>query len=77
VVIATNRRNTHVDYLNGAPARAPGKAIYCEKPIGLDYREAEKSGERGSGDRRPGDARFSNRRFDTSHAAVKQAVEKR
>ena len=32
---------THVDYLKRA-ARA-GKAIYCEKPIGLDYREAEQA----------------------------------
>ena len=30
--------NTHVDYLKRS-AQA-GKAVYCEKPIGLDYQEA-------------------------------------
>ena len=38
VLIATPT-DTHVDYLERA-AEA-GKAIYCEKPIGLDYAEAE------------------------------------
>ena len=37
VVIATPT-STHVEYLRRA-AQA-GKAIYCEKPIGLDYQEA-------------------------------------
>src|SRR6202140_558698 len=40
VLIATPT-NTHVDYLKRV-AEA-GKAIYCEKPIGLDYEEAEKA----------------------------------
>lgn len=72
VVIATPT-NTHVDYLTRA-ARA-GKAIYCEKPIGLDYKEAEKavSAVRETGV--PVMLGF-NRRFDASHAAVKQAIEK-
>jgi myo-inositol 2-dehydrogenase / D-chiro-inositol 1-dehydrogenase len=72
VVIATPT-NTHVDYLTRA-ARA-GKAIYCEKPIGLDYQEAEKavSAVRETGV--PVMLGF-NRRFDASHAAVKQAVER-
>jgi len=72
VVIATPT-NTHVDYLTRA-AKA-GKAIYCEKPIGLDYQEAEKavSSVRETGV--PVMLGF-NRRFDASHAAVKQAVAK-
>src|SRR3974377_892440 len=41
VLIATPT-DTHVDYLKRA-AEA-GKAIYCEKPIGLDYEEAEEAG---------------------------------
>jgi myo-inositol 2-dehydrogenase / D-chiro-inositol 1-dehydrogenase len=71
VVIATPT-NTHVDYLKRA-ARA-GKAIYCEKPIGLDYREAEQavSAVRAAGV--PVMLGF-NRRFDANHAAVKQTVE--
>src|SRR5262252_1775065 len=40
VLIATPT-NTHVDYLKRA-ANA-GKAIYCEKPIGLDCVEAEQA----------------------------------
>jgi hypothetical protein len=45
VLIATPT-NTHVDYLKrAANAR---KAIYCEKPIGLDYEEAELGGARDS-----------------------------
>src|SRR5260370_24162709 len=40
VLIATPT-DTHVDYLKRA-AEA-GKAIYCEKPIGLDYEEAEQA----------------------------------
>jgi myo-inositol 2-dehydrogenase / D-chiro-inositol 1-dehydrogenase len=71
LVIATPT-NTHVDYLKRA-ARA-GKAIYCEKPIGLDYREAEQavSAVRAAGV--PVMLGF-NRRFDASHAAVKQTIE--
>jgi myo-inositol 2-dehydrogenase/D-chiro-inositol 1-dehydrogenase len=72
VVIATPT-NTHVEYLTRA-ARA-GKAIYCEKPIGLDYEEAEKAVSVVRGTAVPVMLGF-NRRFDASHAAVKQAVEK-
>jgi myo-inositol 2-dehydrogenase / D-chiro-inositol 1-dehydrogenase len=37
-VFVCTSTNTHVDYLKRS-AQA-GKAIYCEKPIGLDYQEA-------------------------------------
>jgi myo-inositol 2-dehydrogenase / D-chiro-inositol 1-dehydrogenase len=72
VVIATPT-NTHVEYLTRAASA--GKAIYCEKPIGLDYKEAEKAV---SAVRKTGVPVMLgfNRRFDASHAAVKQAVEK-
>jgi predicted dehydrogenase len=40
VVIATPT-NTHVEYLRRAAQAS--KAIYCEKPIGLDYQEAEQA----------------------------------
>jgi myo-inositol 2-dehydrogenase / D-chiro-inositol 1-dehydrogenase len=71
VVIATPT-NTHVEYLTRA-ARV-GKAVYCEKPIGLDYREAVRavSAVRVAGI--PVMLGF-NRRFDASHAALKQAVD--
>jgi myo-inositol 2-dehydrogenase / D-chiro-inositol 1-dehydrogenase len=72
VVIATPT-NTHVEYLTRA-ANA-GKAIYCEKPIGLDYGEAEKAVTAVRQTGVPVMLGF-NRRFDASHAAVKQAVEK-
>jgi myo-inositol 2-dehydrogenase / D-chiro-inositol 1-dehydrogenase len=72
VVIATPT-NTHVDYLTRA-AKA-GKAIYCEKPIGLDYKEAERAVRAVRETGVPVMLGF-NRRFDASHAAVKQAVEK-
>jgi myo-inositol 2-dehydrogenase/D-chiro-inositol 1-dehydrogenase len=71
VVIATPT-NTHVEYLTRA-ANA-GKAIYCEKPIGLDYQEAEKAVRAVRETGVPVMLGF-NRRFDASHAAVKQAVE--
>jgi myo-inositol 2-dehydrogenase/D-chiro-inositol 1-dehydrogenase len=72
VVIGTPT-NTHVEYLTRA-ARA-GKAIYCEKPIGLDYAEAVKAVNAVRETNVPVMLGF-NRRFDASHAAVKQAVEK-
>ncbi len=72
VVIGTPT-NTHVEYLTRA-ARA-GKAIYCEKPIGLDYGEAAKAVSTVRETGVPVMLGF-NRRFDASHAAVKQAVEK-
>jgi hypothetical protein len=37
-VFVCTSTNTHVDYLKRS-AQA-GKAVYCEKPIGLDYQEA-------------------------------------
>jgi myo-inositol 2-dehydrogenase / D-chiro-inositol 1-dehydrogenase len=72
VVIGTPT-NTHVEYLMRA-ARA-GKAIYCEKPIGLDYAEAVKAVNAVRETNVPVMLGF-NRRFDASHAAVKEAVEK-
>lgn len=71
VLIATPT-DTHVDYLKRA-ANA-GKAIYCEKPIGLDYAEAEQAVRTVSAAGVPVMLGF-NRRFDASHAAVKQAVD--
>jgi myo-inositol 2-dehydrogenase/D-chiro-inositol 1-dehydrogenase len=71
VLIATPT-DTHVDYLRRA-AEA-GKAIYCEKPIGLDYAEAEKAVRAVRAAGVPAMLGF-NRRFDTSHAAVKEAVD--
>jgi myo-inositol 2-dehydrogenase/D-chiro-inositol 1-dehydrogenase len=70
VVIATPT-NTHVEYLRrAAQAR---KAIYCEKPIGLDYQEAEQavSAVRSAGV--PAMLGF-NRRFDPNHAALREEV---
>jgi myo-inositol 2-dehydrogenase / D-chiro-inositol 1-dehydrogenase len=72
VLIATPT-NTHVDYLKRA-AEA-GKAIYCEKPIGLDYEEAEQAVRVVRAAGVPVMLGF-NRRFDASHAAVKEAVDR-
>ncbi|MBV8641347.1 MAG: inositol 2-dehydrogenase [Verrucomicrobia bacterium] len=72
VLIATPT-DTHVDYLKRA-ANA-GKAIYCEKPIGLDYAEAKQAVRTVSAAGVPVMLGF-NRRFDASHAAVKQAVDR-
>ena len=72
VLIATPT-DTHVDYLRRA-AEA-GKAIYCEKPIGLDYQEAEKAVRAVRAAGVPAMLGF-NRRFDVSHAAVKEAVDR-
>jgi myo-inositol 2-dehydrogenase / D-chiro-inositol 1-dehydrogenase len=72
VLIATPT-DTHVDYLNRAADA--GKAIYCEKPIGLDYTEAEKAVRTVRAAGVPAMLGF-NRRFDASHAAVKQAVDR-
>jgi myo-inositol 2-dehydrogenase/D-chiro-inositol 1-dehydrogenase len=72
VVIATPT-DTHVEYLTRA-ARA-GKAIYCEKPIGLDYTEAEKAV---TAVREAGVSAMIgfNRRFDASHVALKEAIKR-
>jgi Predicted dehydrogenases and related proteins len=72
VLIATPT-DTHVDYLRRA-AEA-GKAIYCEKPIGSDYAEAEKAVHAVRRTSVPVMLGF-NRRFDPSHAAVKEAVDR-
>src|SRR6202045_992699 len=72
VLIATPT-NTHVDYLKRA-AEA-GKAIYCEKPIGLDYEEAAQAVRAVRAAGVPVMLGF-NRRFDASHAAVKEAVDR-
>ena len=37
-VFVCTSTNTHVDYLKRSAVA--GKAVYCEKPIGLDYQEA-------------------------------------
>jgi myo-inositol 2-dehydrogenase/D-chiro-inositol 1-dehydrogenase len=72
VLIATPT-DTHVDYLKRA-AEA-GKAIYCEKPIGLDYEEAAEAVRAVRAAGVPVMLGF-NRRFDASHAAVKEAVDR-
>src|ERR1700741_952633 len=71
VLIATST-NTHAEFLRrAAEAR---KAVYCEKPISLDYEEAEKAVQAVRAAGVPVMLGF-NRRFDASHAAVKEAVE--
>lgn len=72
VLIATPT-DTHVNYLRRAADA--GKAIYCEKPIGLDYQEAEKAVGAVRATGVPVMLGF-NRRFDESHAALKQAVDR-
>jgi len=72
VLIATPT-NTHVDYLKRAASA--GKAIYCEKPIGLDYDEAEEAVRAVRAAGVPVMLGF-NRRFDASHAALKEAVDR-
>jgi myo-inositol 2-dehydrogenase/D-chiro-inositol 1-dehydrogenase len=71
VLIATPT-NTHVEYLKRS-AQA-GKGVYCEKPIGLDYREAEEAVRTVRATGIPVMLGF-NRRFDANHAAVKQAID--
>jgi myo-inositol 2-dehydrogenase / D-chiro-inositol 1-dehydrogenase len=70
VLIATST-DTHVDYLERA-AKA-GKAIYCEKPIALDYAEAEKAVRTVRAAGVPVMLGF-NRRFDASHASLRETV---
>ena len=59
--------NTHVDYLKRS-AQA-GKAVYCEKPIGLDYQEAVDAVSVVRAAKVPVMLGF-NRRFDPNHAAL-------
>jgi len=70
IVIATPT-NTHVEYLRRAAQT--GKAVYCEKPIGLDYQEAEQAV---SAVRAAGVSVMLgfNRRFDPNHAALREEV---
>lgn len=70
-VLVATPTNTHVGYLKRAAAS--GKAIYCEKPIGLDYEEATQavSAVRAAGV--PVMLGF-NRRFDPNHAALREEV---
>ena len=63
--------NTHVDYLKRS-AQA-GKAVYCEKPIGLDYEEAAEAVRVVRATKVPAMLGF-NRRFDPNHAALQEAV---
>src|ERR1700739_1272851 len=72
-VLISTPTDTHVDYLRRA-AQA-GKSIYCEKPIGLDYEEAEQAVRAVRAAGVPVMLGF-NRRFDESHAALKQAVDR-
>jgi myo-inositol 2-dehydrogenase/D-chiro-inositol 1-dehydrogenase len=70
-VFITSSTNTHIDYLKRA-ARGK-KAAYCEKPIGLDYQEAE---EAVRVVRQAGILATIgfNRRFDPNHAALCEEV---
>ncbi len=63
--------NTHVDYLKRS-AQA-GKAVYCEKPIGLDYQEAVDAVNVVRAAEVPVMLGF-NRRFDPNHAALQDEV---
>src|SRR3977135_1510478 len=63
--------NTHVDYLKRS-AQA-GKAVYCEKPIGLDYQAAVDAVAVVRASKAPVMLGF-NRRFDPNHAALREEV---
>lgn len=69
-VIVASSTDSHLDHCVAA-ARA-GKAIFCEKPIDLDYRRAARMADELGG------ARLLlgfNRRFDPSFARLKQRVD--
>jgi myo-inositol 2-dehydrogenase/D-chiro-inositol 1-dehydrogenase len=70
-VFITSSTNTHIDYLQRA-ARGK-KAAYCEKPIGLDYQEAEEAVRVVRQASIPATIGF-NRRFDPNHAALCEEV---
>ncbi len=63
--------NTHVDYLKRSAQS--GKAVYCEKPIGLDYQEAVDAVRVVRAAKVPAMLGF-NRRFDPNHAALQDEV---
>jgi myo-inositol 2-dehydrogenase/D-chiro-inositol 1-dehydrogenase len=66
-VFVCTSTNTHVEYLKRS-AQA-GKAVYCEKPIGLDYQEAVDAVGVVRAANVPVMLGF-NRRFDPNHAAL-------
>jgi myo-inositol 2-dehydrogenase / D-chiro-inositol 1-dehydrogenase len=70
-VFVCTSTNTHVDYLKRS-AQA-GKAVYCEKPIGLDYQEAVEAVSAVRASNVPVMLGF-NRRFDPNHAALREEV---
>lgn len=72
-VVIASATDTHADYVERA-AEA-GQAIFCEKPVHLDTRRTEAAV---AAVRRAGVPMMMgfSRRFDTSHAALRQAVER-
>jgi myo-inositol 2-dehydrogenase/D-chiro-inositol 1-dehydrogenase len=66
-ILICSLTSTHIDYLKRS-AEA-GKAIYCEKPIGLDYQEAVDAVRVVQAAKVPAMLGF-NRRFDPNHAAL-------
>jgi myo-inositol 2-dehydrogenase/D-chiro-inositol 1-dehydrogenase len=71
VVFIASSTNTHIGYLR--QAAQSGKGVYCEKPIGLDYQEAEEAVEIVRKAGTPAMIGF-NRRFDPNHAALREEV---
>jgi Predicted dehydrogenases and related proteins len=71
VVFIASSTNTHIDYLKRAAQS--GKAVYCEKPIGLNYEEAKEAVEFVGKSGIPATIGF-NRRFDPNHAALHEEV---
>ncbi len=71
VVIASSTP-THVPYLKAAAER--GKAVFCEKPISLDYEEAREAYRIVTRSAVPVMVGF-NRRFDRNYSALKTAVD--
>jgi myo-inositol 2-dehydrogenase/D-chiro-inositol 1-dehydrogenase len=63
--------STHVDFLKRSAES--GKAVYCEKPIGLDYQEAVAAVDVVRAAKVPAMLGF-NRRFDPNHAALQDEV---
>jgi myo-inositol 2-dehydrogenase/D-chiro-inositol 1-dehydrogenase len=71
VVFIASSTNTHIDYLRQAAQW--GKAVYCEKPIGLNYQHAKEVVELVGKSGVPATIGF-NRRFDLNHAALREEV---